>query len=86
MVLVASKAGDQVPKTPLSDVVGNGDSVSPMHIGSTNGKVGTTAAIMVKSSVSAAAGLVAIFKFFKEIYLFVDVVVKTILVKGVVEK
>ena len=36
-----SKAGDQVPVIPLVEVVGNGDSDAPEHIGATEAKLGT---------------------------------------------
>ena len=40
MVVVLSKAEDHVPVTPFSEVVGNDDKLSPLHIGATAAKVG----------------------------------------------
>ena len=42
VVVVLFKAGDQVPVTPLVEVVGKADKVAPEQIGATAAKVGTT--------------------------------------------
>ena len=47
VVRVLSSAGDQVPVTPLLDVVGSAASVAPAHIGATAVKAGVTAALTV---------------------------------------
>ena len=44
MVIVLSKAGDQVPLTPLVEVVGKGERKSPEQIGATALKVGVETA------------------------------------------
>jgi len=45
--VVLSKAGDQVPVIPLLEVVGNGVSVAPEHIGATAVNVGVTFGLTV---------------------------------------
>jgi hypothetical protein len=40
VVVVLSKAGDQLPVIPLLEVVGNGVKVAPEHIGATAVNVG----------------------------------------------
>jgi hypothetical protein len=47
VVVVLSKAGDQVPLMPLLDVVGNGERVAPEHIGATAVNVGVTFGLTV---------------------------------------
>jgi hypothetical protein len=42
VVFVLFKTGDQLPETPLVEVVGNGDKVSPEQIGATALNVGVT--------------------------------------------
>jgi len=55
LVVVLSKAGAQVPVIPLLDVVGNGASVAPEHIGATalNAGVIFGLTVMVKIAVVA---------------------------------
>ncbi|WP_216746088.1 hypothetical protein [Paucihalobacter ruber] len=47
VVVVSSKAGDHVPEIPFSEVVGNGDKVSPSHMADTCVKVGVVAGLTV---------------------------------------
>ena len=42
VVAVLFNAGVHVPSTPFKEVVGNGNNVSPAHIGATCVKVGVT--------------------------------------------
>ena len=55
MVVVLFNAGDHVPVIPLSDVVGNGDSVPPEQIGATGLKVGVTLVLTVIVNVVVVA-------------------------------
>ena len=50
-----SKAGDQVPVTPLLDVVGNADKVAPEQIGPTALNVGVIFGLTVIVSVVVVA-------------------------------
>ena len=86
VVVVLSNAGDQVPVTPLFEVVGKAVNGLPEHIGFIGLKEGIVGVIIVKSKVSSEVGLVAILKLFNEMKLLGVDVVKTRLVKGVVEK
>jgi hypothetical protein len=47
VVAVLSIAGDQVPVTPLIEVVGNGESVAPEQIAATGANVGVTFGLTV---------------------------------------
>jgi hypothetical protein len=47
VVVVLSKAGDQLPVTPLFEVVGSGDKVAPEHIGATAVNVGAILGLTV---------------------------------------
>ena len=47
VVAVLSNAGVQIPVTPLLEVVGNGDSVSPKQIEATCVNVGVTTGLTV---------------------------------------
>ena len=81
------KAGDQVPLIPLFDVVGKADKGEPAQIGATAEKVGVTIGVIVKSSTSAEAGLVAMLKFLNDTNRPPVLVVESVrLVIGVVEK
>ena len=55
MVVVLSKAGDQVPVIPLFDVVGNAVSVVPAQIGATAVNVGVMFGLTVIVSVVVVA-------------------------------
>ena len=50
-----SKAGDQVPVTPLLDVVGNADKVAPEQMGATTVNLGVTFGLTVIVSVVVVA-------------------------------
>jgi len=50
-----SKAGDQVPVTPLLDVVGNADKVAPEQMGATAVNVGVIFGLTVIVSVVVVA-------------------------------
>jgi len=52
---VLSKAGDQVPVTPLLDVVGNAVRVAPAHIGATAVNVGVIFGLTVIVNVAVVA-------------------------------
>jgi len=47
VVAVLSRAGDQVPVIPLSDVVGSGESTPPEQIAATGVNVGVTFGLTV---------------------------------------
>jgi hypothetical protein len=55
VVVVLSKAGDQVPVIPLLEVVGSGDRVAPEHIGATAVNVGVTFGLTVIVIVAVVA-------------------------------
>ena len=55
MVVVLSKAGDQVPVMPLLEVVGNAVSVAPAQIGATAVNVGVIFGLTVIVSVVVVA-------------------------------
>ena len=55
MVVVLSKAGDQVPVIPLLEVVGNADKVAPEHIGATALNVGVIFGLTVIVNVAVVA-------------------------------
>ena len=55
MVVVLSKAGDQVPVMPLVDVVGSADKVAPEQIGATALNVGVIFGLTVIVSVVVVA-------------------------------
>ncbi|MFL5743386.1 MAG: hypothetical protein ACJ751_01880 [Niastella sp.] len=55
MVIVLSKAGDQVPVIPLVEVVGNADKVVPEQIGATALKVGVMFGLTVIVNVAVVA-------------------------------
>ena len=55
VVVVLSKAGDQVPVMPLVEVVGSADKVPPEHIGAMAAKVGVTAVFTVIVNVAVVA-------------------------------
>ena len=54
-MVVLFNAGDHVPLIPLSDVVGNADSVAPEQIAATGLKVGVTFAFTVIINVAVVA-------------------------------
>ena len=54
-MVVLSSAGDQVPVMPLFDVVGNGASVAPAHIGATALNAGVVLELTVIVSVVVVA-------------------------------
>jgi hypothetical protein len=47
--------GDQIPVKPFSEVVGNADKLSPLHIGATAAKVGVIFGFTVTVSVVVVA-------------------------------
>ena len=55
MVVVLSKAGDQVPVIPLVEVVGKAAKAAPLHIGATAAKVGVVGVFTVIDSVVVVA-------------------------------
>ena len=55
MVVVLSKAGDQLPVIPLLDVVGNADKVAPEHIGAMAVNVGVMLVFTVIVNVAVVA-------------------------------
>ena len=55
VVLVLSKAGDQVPVIPLLEVVGKAASVAPEQIGATAANVGVTLSLTVIVNVAVVA-------------------------------
>jgi hypothetical protein len=55
VVVVLSKAGDQVPVMPLLEVVGNGVSVAPEHTGATAANVGVIFGLTVIVNVVVVA-------------------------------
>ena len=55
MVVVLSKAGDQVPVIPLLEVVGNADKVAPEQMGATAVNVGVIFGLTVIVSVVVVA-------------------------------
>ena len=55
VVVVLSRAGDQVPVMPLIDVVGKGLNVAPGHIAAGGGKAGTTLVFTVMVNVCVVA-------------------------------
>ena len=55
VVVVLSKAGDQVPVMPLLDVIGNGDKVAPEQMGATAVNVGVTVGLTVIVKVAVVA-------------------------------
>ena len=55
MVVVLSKAGDQVPVMPFVDVVGKGDKVAPEQIGATAVNVGVVLVLTVIVNVAVVA-------------------------------
>jgi len=55
VVAVLLSAGDQVPVTPLLDVVGKADNVPPEQIGATALKVGVTFGVTVMVNVVVVA-------------------------------
>ena len=55
MVVVLSITGDQVPVTPLVDVVGKAAKAAPLQIGDTAVKVGVTFGVTVISNVVVVA-------------------------------
>ena len=55
MVVVLSKAGDQVPVIPFVEVVGSGASVPPEQIGATALKVGVMFGLTVMVKVVVVA-------------------------------
>jgi hypothetical protein len=55
VVVVLSKAGDQVPAIPLFDVVGNADKVAPEQIGATAVNVGVIFGLTVIVNVAVVA-------------------------------
>ena len=55
MVVVLSKAGDQVPVMPLVDIVGSADKVPPEHIGATALNVGVMLVLTVIVNVAVVA-------------------------------
>jgi hypothetical protein len=55
VVVVLSKAGDQVPVMPLVDVVGNADKVAPEQTGATALNVGVMLELTVIVSVVVMA-------------------------------
>ena len=55
MVVVLSKAGDQVPVIPFVEVVGNADKVAPEQIGATALKVGVIFGLTVIVNVVVVA-------------------------------
>ena len=55
VVVVLSKAGDQVPVIPLVEVVGNADKVAPEQIGATALNVGVIFGLTVIVSVVVVA-------------------------------
>ena len=55
MVVVLSRAGDQVPVIPLVEVVGNAVSVAPAQIGATALNVGVIFGLTVMVSVVVVA-------------------------------
>jgi len=55
LAVLLTTAGDQLPETPLSDVVGNTGAVVPEQIGAMAAKVGVTAGVTVTSTVVVVA-------------------------------
>ena len=55
MVAVLFRAGAQVPVIPLLEVVGNGDSVAPEHMGAIVLKVGVMFGLTVMVNVAVVA-------------------------------
>jgi len=55
VVVVLSKAGDQVPVMPFVDVVGKGDKVAPEQIGATAVNVGIVLVLTVIVNVAVVA-------------------------------
>jgi hypothetical protein len=55
VVVVLSKAGDQLPVIPLLEVVGSGDKVAPEQIGATAVNVGVTFGLTVMVKVAVVA-------------------------------
>ena len=55
VVVVLSKAGDQLPVMPLFEEVGKGASVAPEHIGATAVNVGVTFGLTVIVKVAVVA-------------------------------
>jgi hypothetical protein len=55
VVVVLSNAGDQLPVTPLFEVVGSGDRVAPEQIGATAVNVGITLGLTVIVNVAVPA-------------------------------
>jgi hypothetical protein len=55
VVAVLFSAGAQVPVMPFNDMVGNGASTAPEHIGATGVNVGVTFALTVIDNVAMVA-------------------------------